>query len=106
MVIYENNVKNATSLKTQVEIWYLAMPILGFSGSKYNINLMQNFPHKSLEDCGEEVKSYLAPNDSYDSFIKAYKCKIGKYFSPMIILIILIRLVKLNYHLMIYFIVK
>ncbi len=59
----------------------------------------------SLEDCGEEVsftikkanaymslktqhlnfldvRSYLAPNNSYDAFIKAYKCKIEKGFFP------------------------
>jgi len=102
---YENSVKNATSLKSQFENWYLAMPVLSFNGSKYDINLMKQFLHKSLEDCGEEVsftikkanaymslktqhlqfldvRSYLAPNYSYDAFIKAYKCKIEKGFFP------------------------
>ena len=37
-VNYENNVKNATSLKTQFENWYLSMPVLSFNGSKYDIN--------------------------------------------------------------------
>ncbi len=37
-----------------------------------------------------DVRSYLAPNYSYDAFIKAYKCKIEKDFSPMIILIVMI----------------
>ena len=56
LVNYENNLKNATSLKTQkFENWYLAMPVLSFNGSKYDINLMKQFLHKSLEDCGEEV---------------------------------------------------
>ncbi len=29
-----------------------------------------------------DVRSYLSPNYSYDAFIKAYKCKIEKGFSP------------------------
>ncbi len=29
-----------------------------------------------------DVRSYLAPNYSYDAFIKAYKCKIEKDFFP------------------------
>ncbi len=81
------------------------MPVLSFNGSKYDINLMKQYLHKSLEDCGEEVsftikkanaymslktqhlqfldiRSYLAPNYSYDAFIKAYKCKIEKGFFP------------------------
>jgi hypothetical protein len=29
-----------------------------------------------------DVRSYLAPNYSYDAFIEAYKCKIEKVFSP------------------------
>ena len=55
LVNYENNVKNATSLKNQFENWYLSMPVLSFNGSKYDINLMKQHLHKSLEDCGEEV---------------------------------------------------
>ncbi len=29
-----------------------------------------------------DIRSYLAPNYSYDAFIKAYKCKIEKGFFP------------------------
>ncbi len=29
-----------------------------------------------------DVRSYLAPNYLYDSFIKAYKCKLEKGFFP------------------------
>ncbi len=29
-----------------------------------------------------DIRSYLAPNYSYDAFIKAYKCKLEKRFSP------------------------
>ena len=91
---YENAVKNATSLKTQFENWYLSMPVLSFNGSKYDINLMKQYLHKSLEDCDEEasftmkkanaymslktqhlqfldVRSYLAPYFLYNAFIKA-----------------------------------
>ena len=31
------------------------MPVLRFNGSKYDINLMKHYLHKSLEDCGEIV---------------------------------------------------
>jgi hypothetical protein len=105
LVNYENNVENVTSLKTQFENWYLAIPVLSFNGSKYDINLMKQYLHKSLEDRGEEVsftikkanaymslktqhlqfldiRSYLAPNYSYHAFVKAYKCKIEKSFFP------------------------
>ena len=81
------------------------MPVLSFNGSKYDINLMKQYLHKSLEDCGEiisfaikkanaymslktqhlqflDVRSYLAPNYSYDAFITAYKCKLEKGFFP------------------------
>ncbi len=29
-----------------------------------------------------DIRSYLAPNYSYDSFIKAYKCKLVKGYFP------------------------
>jgi hypothetical protein len=31
------------------------MPLLSFNGSKYDINLMKQYLHKSLEDCYEKV---------------------------------------------------
>ena len=37
-----------------------------------------------------DVRSYLAPNYSYDAFIKAYKCKIEKVTFLTIILIVMI----------------
>jgi hypothetical protein len=66
---------------------------------------MKQYLHKSLGDHGETVsfsikkansymslktqhfqfldtRSYLAPDFSYDDFIKAYKCKLEKGFSP------------------------
>ena len=66
---------------------------------------MKKFLHKALEDHGEfvsfsikkansymslktkhlqflDIRSYLAPNYSYDEFIKAYKCKLEKGFFP------------------------
>jgi hypothetical protein len=100
---HETSLKIASSLKSQFENWYLALPILSFNGAKYDINLMKQYLHKSLEDCGEfvsfsikkansymsiktqhlqffDIRSYLAPNYSYDAFIKAYKCKLEKGF--------------------------
>ncbi len=47
--------KLINEIKTQFENWYSAIPELGFNDSKYNINLMKQYLHKSLEDCGEEV---------------------------------------------------
>ncbi len=38
-----------------------------------------------------DVRSYLAPNDSYDAFFKAYKCKLEKRVFPMIGLMIKVR---------------
>jgi hypothetical protein len=92
---YENSLEN----------WYLALPILSFNGAKYDLNLMRQYLHKSLEDCGEfvtfsikkansymsiktqylqflDIRSYLAPDYLYDDFIKAYKCKLEKGFFP------------------------
>jgi hypothetical protein len=102
---HENALKNVTSLKTQFDNWYLTLPIVSFNGSKYDINLMKQYLYKSLEDHGEtvsfsikkansymslktqhlqflDIRSYLAPNYSYDAFIKAYKCKLEKGFFP------------------------
>ena len=102
---HEIAVVRATSLKAQFENWYLALPVLSFNGAKYDINLMKQYLHKSLEDYGEsvsfsikkansymslktqhlqflDIRSYLAPNYSYDAFIKAYKCKLEKGYFP------------------------
>ena len=102
---HETALKIALSLKSQFENWYLALPVLSFNGAKYDINLMKQYLHKSLEDCGEfvsfsikkansymsiktqhlqflDIRSYLAPNYSYDAFIKAYKCKLENGFFP------------------------
>ena len=103
--IYECKINAATSLKSQFDNWYLALPVLSFNGSKYDINLMKQYLHKSLEDCGEtvsfaikqanaymslktqhlqflDIRSYLAPDFSYGAFIEAYKCKLQKGFFP------------------------
>ena len=105
MKYHESLVTKATSLKSQFENWYLAVPVLSFNGSKYDINLMKHYLHKSLEDNGEfvsfsikkansymslktqhlqflDIHSCLAPNYSYDAFIKAYKCKLEKGYFP------------------------
>jgi hypothetical protein len=41
------------------------MPILSFNGSKYDINLMKQYLHKSLEDCGEEVLFTIKRANAY-----------------------------------------
>jgi hypothetical protein len=41
------------------------MPVLSFNGSKYDINLMKQFLHKSLEDCGEEVLFTIKKANAY-----------------------------------------
>ncbi len=97
--------RSAIKVVPQSENWYLALPVLSFNGAKYDINLMKQYLHKSLEDNGEfvsfsikkansymslktqhlqflDIRSYLAPNYSYDAFIKAYKCKLEKGFFP------------------------
>ena len=85
--------------------WMIEIPVLSFNGAKYDINLMKNYLHKSLNDIGEyvsfaikkansymslktqhfkflDIRSYLAPNYSYDEWIKAYKCKLTKGYFP------------------------
>jgi hypothetical protein len=56
-----------TSLKTQFENWYLAMPVSSFDGSKYDINLMKQYLHNSLEDCGEDVSFTIKKANAYFS---------------------------------------
>jgi hypothetical protein len=81
------------------------VPVLSFNGSKYDINLMKQYLHKSLSDINEtvsfaikkansymalktqhfkflDIRSYLAPNYSYEAFIKAYKCTLNKGYFP------------------------
>ncbi len=41
------------------------MPVLSFHGSKYDINLMKQILHKSLEACGEEVSFAIKKADAY-----------------------------------------
>ncbi len=89
---------------------------------------MKQYLHKSLEDHGEtvsfsikkanpymslktqhlqflDIRSYPAPNYSYDAFIKAYECKLEKGFSLMISLIHMIKSIILNYHQMKHFLI-
>ena len=102
---FESRLNHAKSLKKQFENWYMVLPVLSFNGSKYDINLMKQYLHKSLLNYGQvvdfaikkanaymslksqhlqflDIRSYLAPNYSYDAFIKAYKCKLEKGFFP------------------------
>jgi hypothetical protein len=89
LVNYENNVKNATSLKTQFENWYLAMPVLSLNGSKYDINLKKQYLHKSLKDCGEEVsftiKGFMVKRAIYNGGIRLELQ--GEVFAPSFIIL-------------------
>ena len=100
-----NNYDEENSLYSQFFRWMCEVPVLSFNGSKYDINLMKQYLHKSLNDIDEtvsfaikkansymalktphfkflDIRSYLAPNYSYEAFIKAYKCKLNKGFFP------------------------
>ena len=96
------------------ENWCSVIPVVSFNGSKYDINLMKQYLHQSLNNYSQKVdfaikgtntymslktenlqfldiRSYSAPNYSYDAFIKAYKCTLEKSnFFLMIGLIIMI----------------
>ena len=101
----QNDYDNDDSLYSQFFRWMCEIPVLSFNGSKYDINLMKQYLHKSLADINEtvsfaiktansymalktthfkflDIRSYLAPNYSYDAFIKAYKCTLTKGFFP------------------------
>ena len=81
--------------------WCSVIPVVSFNGSKYDINLMKQYLHQSLNNYEQnvditikrtntymslktenlqflDIRSYLAPNYSYDIFLKAYKCKLEK----------------------------
>jgi hypothetical protein len=85
--------------------WMIEIPVLSSNGSKYDINLMKHYLHKSLHDIGEtvsfaiknansyialktqhlkflDIRSYIAPDYKYDAWIKAYKCDLTKGIFP------------------------
>ncbi len=43
------------------------MPVLRSNGKKYDINLMKQYLHKSLEDCSEEVLFAIQKANAYMS---------------------------------------
>ncbi len=51
---------------------------------KYYLQLEKRFIYESYSRIFTvlDIRSYLALNDSYDAFIKAYECKLDKGFSP------------------------
>jgi hypothetical protein len=102
---HENNSNLATSFKPQFENWYLSLPVLSFNSSKYDVNLMKQYLHKLLGECGEtvsfalkkansymslktqylqfaDIRSYLEPRYSHDAFVKAYKRTLEKAIFP------------------------
>ena len=72
MKYHESLVTKATSLKSQFENWYLALPVLSFNGAKYDINLMKQYLHKSLEDYNEFVSFSIKKSNSYMSLNTQY----------------------------------
>ena len=102
---HQNDYEDEKSLYSQFFRWMVEVPVLSFNGSKYDINLMKQYLHKSLSDINEtvsfaikkansymalktqhfkflDIRSYLAPNYSYEAFIKAYKCTLNKGYFP------------------------
>jgi len=103
---YKNIINNVKDQDAENIIkWCSNIPVISFNGSKYDLNLMKKCLHKSLKKYDQEVefaikrptsymslktdnlqfldiRSYLAPNYSYDAFIKAYICKLEKGFFP------------------------
>jgi hypothetical protein len=92
-------IKGVESLQRQLQSWIETLPIIGFNSSKYDINLMKQYLFKSFNNINQtvsfsikkansymsiktdnlqflDIRSYLAPNYSYDAFIKAYKCRL------------------------------
>jgi hypothetical protein len=51
------------------------MPVLSFNGSQYDIYLMKQFLHKSLEDCGEEVSFTIKKDNSCNQYLGYLKTK-------------------------------
>ncbi len=51
---YEKGFKKHIN-RTMWILVYLALPIVSFNGTKYDINLMKRYLHNSLENIGETV---------------------------------------------------
>ena len=45
--------------------WMVEVPVLSFNGSKYDINLMKQYLHKSLADINETVSFAIKKANSY-----------------------------------------
>ena len=101
----EDETKTLINLKNKFISWYSVIPVVSFNGSKYDINLMKQYLHNSLNTYGEtvdfaikkmnsymslktqhlqflDIRSYLAPDYTYDKFVKAYKCNLTKGYFP------------------------
>ena len=91
-------------LKSELTAYMKEMPVLGFNSGSYDVNLIKPYLFKFLkaqEDVKFQVKrnntymcittehlrfmdirNFLAPNFTYDSFLKAYDCALMKGFFP------------------------
>ena len=83
--------------------WINQISIIGFNSGKYGLNMVKEFFVKSLADMGDvkvskkdnfdmflstpefkflDIKNYLAPGLSFDSWCKANNCKVNKLVFP------------------------
>ena len=51
----QKNYEDEDSLYNKFFRWMVEVPVLSFNGSKYDINLMKQYLHKSLADINETV---------------------------------------------------
>ena len=90
--------------RTKIEEWCDQVPTLGFNSGSYDLNLIKNYFAEQLAGTTKKVKvakmgkkimflltdrlrfldiiNYLGPGTSYDSWVKAYGCKVTKSWFP------------------------
>ena len=101
----ETKIIAACKKAKDIQDWCGNIPVVSFNGSKYDINLMKKYLHRSLNNYSQnvdfaikrtntymslktenlqflDIRSYLAPDFSYDKFIEAYKCEHTKGHFP------------------------
>jgi len=87
-------------VRDKVLAYMMQLPVLGFNSGKYDINLIKEQLYPYLAKNGElkyvikrnndhmalstprlkflDIRNYLAPNYSYDKWVKAYDCRVTK----------------------------
>jgi len=88
-------------LRDDLEKFINIIPVVGFSSSRYDLNVLRPFllPHLVKASCVIkktnqylslsndrlkflDIQNYLAPNYSYKQYLAAYKCEVTKSFFP------------------------